>query len=150
MEISKGATIPRGLRDGAPTLVGIVVTAGVLATGCSSSGNGDAGTSGGNTVTVTISGYTFSPDPVVVPPGAILAFKNTDNTAHTATSEAAAGLFMNGQVDGGFTFDTASIGPNAIATLTVPSTIASGTLQPYFCTFHKGMMANPNPVIQIQ
>jgi plastocyanin len=99
---------------------------------------------------VTISSFRFAPDPIVVPAGATITFKNTDSTAHTATSEAASGDFTPGQVSGGFTFDTSNIGGGAMATMTVPSTVASGTVQPYYCKNHLGAMANPNPTIHVQ
>jgi plastocyanin len=146
------------LRDGHAVVLGVLVAAlGVGAAGCSSSSGSDGGTSGGTTggttggtFTVTISSFRFSPDPLVVPAGATITFKNTDSTAHTATSEAASGNFTPGEVSGGFTFDTMNIGSGAMATVTVPANIASGTVQPYYCNNHRAGMANPNPTIHVQ
>jgi plastocyanin len=122
----------------------------VGAAGCSTSGN-MGGTTGGN-FTVTIdSTRTFSPDPLIVPAGATVTFKNTDTSLHTATSEPSAGSYDAGQAPGGFTFDTGSIaGSNGTAMITIPATVASGAIQPYFCGNHQSMMMNPNPTIHIR
>jgi plastocyanin len=151
----------RALGGDSARLAILLIAFSAATSGCNSGGGSDGGTTGGTTTagttggttggyTVTISSYTFAPDPIVVPAGATITFKNMDSMVHTATSEAAAGNYVKDQVDGGFTFDTTSINVGASAMVTVPSTIASGTVQPYFCTNHKSAMANPNPTIHIQ
>jgi plastocyanin len=137
------ASVERPGRFGVVLLVFVAV-----ASACSSGSTSDGGgTTGG--YTVTISQYTFSPDPIDVPAGATITFKNMDTLSHTATSEADAGVYDGGQAPGGFTFDTALIPGGATATLTVPASIAAGTVQPYFCNVHTSMMANPNPTIHV-
>jgi plastocyanin len=124
-----------------------------MAVGCSSSGTGDGGTTTGGTggaLTVTITNFAFSPPALTVPPGATVTFVNAGSSPHTATSQAAPDMFVNGQADGGFTFDTATIAVGASATVTVPATIASGTVQPFFCKIHTSMMMPPNPTLIIQ
>jgi plastocyanin len=98
---------------------------------------------------VTISAYTFSPDPLVVPAGATVTVTNTDTVEHTAISEAAANDFTNAAAPGGWTFGVI-LNPGETQSFVVPTTIASGTVQPYYCSVHKSMMANPNPTLQIQ
>jgi plastocyanin len=120
-------------------------------TGGSTTGTSGGSTTGGGTVaTITISNYTFSPDPLSVAPGTVITVNNTDTVVHTTTSEAAAGNYTSGQANPGFLFDTGDIPAHGSATFTVPSTTASGTIQNYFCDKHKGMMANPNPEIVVE
>ena len=131
-----------------------ILTFGIVALAACSSGSSPGGTTTGGTggYTVTISNYTFSPDPIVVPAGATITVKNEDATsAHTATSEASAGSYAPGQASpNGFTFDTGNIDGGTMATISVPASVPSGTRQPYYCGLHQGMMNNPDPVIQVQ
>jgi plastocyanin len=123
----------------------------VFAACSSGSSGGTSGTTGG--YTITISGYKFSPDPLVVPAGATITVQNQDvssTSTHTCSSEASAGIYDGGVAPGGFFFDTGNIDAGTSATISVPAGLASGTKQPYFCHQHTGMMLNPDPVIQIQ
>ncbi len=125
---------------------------GVLAiAACSSGGPPNGTTTGPSGPTITISNFTFSPDPLVVAAGSTVTVINTDTVnEHTATSEAAAGLFVKAQADGGFLFDSNNIPTGSSATITIPAGLPSGTIQPYFCEQHTSMMKNPNPTIQIK
>jgi plastocyanin len=133
-------------------LVGI----GLGLAGCTSASQDCSGTTGGVPVVpdggilVTIHNKTFAPDPVLAHAGSTIVFSNQDGCYHTVTSEAKAGDFVNGAAPGGWTFDLGHVLPGTSATLTVPSTIASGTVQPWFCNNHTSMMANPNPTIHVQ
>jgi plastocyanin len=117
--------------------------------GGSSGGSSSGGTTGGAMYTVTISNYTFSPDPITVPAGATIVFNNTDAFNHSATSQAAAGNYTNAAAPGGWSFDVVPH-PGMSASITVPSGIATGTVQPYFCGFHTSMMHPPSPTIHVQ
>ena len=134
----------------------LVFTFGILALAACSSGGSPSGTTTGTGggFTITISNYQFSPDPIVVPAGATITVVNDDTkstSTHTATSEAAVGNYMPGQVStNGFTFDTGNIDAGTSATISVPAGIPSGTKQPYYCQEHKSMMQNPDPVIEIK
>jgi hypothetical protein len=123
---------------------------------CSSGDSSNGTTTGPSPNTITISNFTFNPDPLVVPASSTVTTVtviNTDPTnVHTATSEAAANDFpQHAQAaDGGFVFDTNNIPTGSSATFTVPAGLPSGTIQPYFCVQHTNMMKNPNPTIQIK
>ena len=130
----------------------------VLALACGSSGGtggttgGGGGTTGGTggSTTITISNFKFSPDPITVAAGSTITVVNSDSATHSATCEAAAKAYTKGQATAGFTFDTNLIQAGGTATITVPTGIASGTSQPYFCSHHTSGMSNPDPVIKIQ
>ncbi len=142
--------------------IGLAVTA-MLAMACSSSTSGTTGTGSGTTGsssgttggsssgnTVSISNFTFAPANITVPAGATITFTNTDTAPHTATSEAAVGDYTNAAAAGGWSFDTGNIAQNTSMTVTVPTGLASGTVQHYFCNVHKAHMDNPDPTITIQ
>jgi len=118
------------------------------ASSASSSASSSTSDAGGQ-LTITISGFTFSPNPITVPAGATVTIINSDTTAHTATSEAAAASYTVGTAPNGFSFN-ASLGAGATGTISVPAGLASGTVQPYFCSIHKAMMQDPNPTIVIE
>jgi len=128
----------------------LVSALGFLTLVACSSGSSPSGTSGG--LTITIAKYTFSPDPLVAPAGSTITVINNDvGTAHTATSEAMAASYAKGQASpNGFTFDTGQLDGGGTTTITIPAGVPSGTVQPYFCQIHQGMMDNPNPTIKIQ
>jgi plastocyanin len=118
--------------------------------GGSSTGSSSGGSTGGVTYTVTITSFAFSPDPITVPAGATITVINSDNTTHSATSETAAGEYINAAATpGGWSFDT-NVPAGGSGTISVPASITSGTNQPYYCTYHLSHMQNPNPVIHIQ
>ncbi len=50
--------------------------------------------------------------------------------------------------DGGFAFDTGQF--MGTTTVTIPTGVASGTVQPFFCTVHTAHMKDPNPTLVIQ
>ncbi|MHB8417173.1 MAG: plastocyanin/azurin family copper-binding protein [Myxococcales bacterium] len=146
-------TLARTLFIGSLAVAFAACSSGGGADGGTSSGGASGGSNGGSggTVTVTISNFQYSPDPVTVAAGSTITFVNNDGHPHTATSEAAAKSYTNGHAPNGFSFDTGQIAANGgSATVTVPASVASGTSQPYYCTNHKGSMTNPDPVIKIQ
>ncbi len=145
--------------------VALVSALGVLglAAACSSGGSPSGTTSGatsgttsgtGGGLTITISNYKFSPDPLIAPAGSTITVVNDDTkstSTHTCTSEATAGSYDGGQASpNGFFFDTGNIDAGTSATITIPAGVPSGTKQPYFCKQHTSMMSNPDPIIQIQ
>ena len=118
---------------------------------CSSGDSSNGTTTGASGPTITISNFTFTPDNLVVAAGSTVTVMNTDTTTvHTATSEAAAGLYVKAAADGGFLFDTNNIPTSGSATFTVPAGLPSGLVLPYFCEQHTSMMTNANPTIQIK
>jgi plastocyanin len=124
-----------------------ISTLGILALAACSSGGTPDGTTGGATIMIT--NYHFIPDPLIVGAGATVTITNTDKDQHTATSEASAESYVMGAVPNGFTFSTTLDGGDTVI-LTIPTGVPSGTKQPYFCQNHKGMMFNPDPIIQIK
>jgi plastocyanin len=118
--------------------------------GTPDSGVPDSGTpdAGGNVVTITISGFAYSPASVNVAPGSTIRFVNNDSTAHTATTEAAADDFTPGGA-GNVQFDSSTIaaGGNS-GDIPIPANAVSGTTVHYYCNIHKGAMAQGELVIQ--
>ena len=97
-----------------------------MSTRCSKSYNNNTGNNpppGGTSVTVTISGMTFSPASLSVKTGTTVVWKNNDVSVHTATS------------DDGSTFNTGNIAVGYSGSITISKT---GTY-PYHCTLHSGM-----------
>jgi plastocyanin len=131
--------------------IGIAVFGSLAVSACSSSGSpGMSPTVGvGAGPTITIDSFTFSPNPLTVAAGSTIDVVNNDTAPHTATSEAAAADYVAGMAKGGFSFN-ASVAAGGHATITVPSGVASGTKQPFFCNIHKSMMSDPDPVIIIK
>lgn len=120
--------------------------------GTPDSGTPDSGTpdAGGNVVTVTISGFAYSPVSVNAKPGDTIHFVNNDSMAHTATSETADNDFTPGSA-GNVQFDTGSIaGGGGTVDIPIPSNATSGTTVPYYCAIHTSGMATPNGHISIQ
>jgi plastocyanin len=95
----------------------------VIVTGTGSDGGGTSATpSAGTGDALTISNFTFGPDPIVVPIGTTVTVTNRDDTAHTLTAK-----------DG--SFDTGEIGGGQTATITLDR---AGTYA-YFCDIHQYM-----------
>ena len=116
------------------------------------------GSTGGGTVTttgnpaptgfvITISGLAYSPVSLSVPPGATITVVNNDNMLHSVTSEASPGAFVRGGV-AGISFDTGEFSSGQ-RTIQIPSTAASGTVVPFYCTAHLSTMATPTGSITI-
>lgn len=127
----------------------LAVALGVLAVGCGDDGGSapDSGTAG---VTLTFSsGFGFSPSELTVDPGTVITVKNEDSTPHTATSEAADDDFTPGGV-GGVEFDTSTVPSGGSAQITLPASAPSGTVIPFYCEIHKGMMVPANGHITIR
>jgi plastocyanin len=82
----------------------------------------------GPAVTLTIAGFAYAPDPLVVPAGSSVAVTNQDGSAHTVTSGTRAAP------DGRFDLDVEA---SASASLAAPP---PGTYV-YFCDIHPGMKA---------
>jgi plastocyanin len=95
---------------------------------------------------ITISGYTFSPLDLRVPPGATVTVLNDDGMPHSVTSEARPSAFTPGSVSG-ISFDTGQF--TGTKTFAVASTATAGTVIPYYCTVHTSTMVTPNGTITI-
>jgi cytochrome c oxidase subunit 2 len=97
---------------------------------------GASGGAGGAAVTVVMplgssaatAGKGYDPDPVTVPAGGTVIWKNDDNALHTATSGNAATATPDGKFDTGYITAKQSSKP-----ITMPT--QSGEI-PYFCTLH--------------
>lgn len=95
---------------------------------------------------ITIFNMRYSPLNLDAPPGATVTVINDDGVEHSVTSEASANAFTFGSV-AGISFDT---GPfTGTKSFSLPSNAPNGTVIPYFCTVHKGMMNTPNGSITI-
>lgn len=79
--------------------------------------------SGSSTLTTTA----YSPNPVSVPVGGTVTWRNNDNTTHTSTAN-------------GGSFDSGTIAPGASFSRTFPT---AGSF-PYHCTLHPGMVGTVN------
>jgi plastocyanin len=105
---------------------------------------------GGTTTTpvtefvITIHNFRFDPEDLVVPAGATVTVRNMDSTPHSVTSQAKEDDYVKGSV-AGISFDTGVFGLGT-RTFTVPTTAASGTVVPYFCTVHTADMANDGEI----
>jgi plastocyanin len=96
-------------------------------------------------ISISITARTFSPQNLEVPAGATVVVQNNDSEGHSVTSQATAGAFSPGSVNG-ISFDTGVfMGKSSI---TIPDTAQVGTVIPYFCTNHLSMMAN-QPTITV-
>lgn len=125
-----------------------LVVGGLLA-GCGSGSSGAApspppsspGTDGGGggQAVITISAYAYSPTHLIVNPGDTVTVMNGDSAPHSVTSEASAGNYTRGSVNG-VSFDTGAF--TGTRSFTIPSTAPHGTVVPYYCTVHGAMMAN--------
>ena len=93
-----------------------------------------------------ISSLSFSPVNLTVPPGATVIVANDDPMPHSVTSEASIGAFAPGPVSG-VSFDTGEFTGQTY--FVIPSTAPDGTVIPYYCTVHKGVMNTPNGSITI-
>jgi plastocyanin len=110
------------------------------------------GTGGGapsvqtQTFELTIANMAFSPVNLEVPPGATVTVVNEDSFVHSVTSEAAAGAFTPGSVDG-ISFDTGAF--TGQKSFVIPSSALDGAVIPYYCSVHLGAMATPTGTITI-
>lgn len=96
--------------------------------------------------TITIQGMRFSPTTLQVAPGAVVTVRNLDGMAHSVTSQATPGAFVAGGV-AGIAFDTGAF--VGTASFTIPATAAVGTVIPFFCSTHSGLMVTPNGEIRV-
>ena len=96
---------------------------------------------------ITITGMTFTPLNLNVPPGATVTVKNDDTMPHSVTSEAKALAFTPGSV-GGVQFDT-GIFSGGQKTFTIPANAVEKAVVPYYCRNHQGAMATPTGTITI-
>ncbi len=133
------------MRRGACSLLAVLGVA-AAACGSSSTAPAPAPVPQGPGFFITISGMAFSPLNLHVPPGATVTVLNQDGILHSVTSESSPNAFTPGSV-GGVSFDTGQF--TGTKTFTIPGTAASGTVIPYFCTFHRNTMATPNGSITI-
>lgn len=123
----------------------IAVAAGAAGMGGCGGGSSDDGNGLPPGYYITVSGMTFSPANLVVPPGAtvnVLA-----SVEHSVTSEAAPGNFTPGAVSD-ISFDTGIfVGQRSFV---IPSTAAEGTVIPYYCRNHLGSMTPQNGTITVR
>ena len=115
------------------TVAGVALLTLVLAVACggynpTSPTTQNNGGGGGASNTVTIAGFSYSPNPVTVAVGNSLAFRNTDSVAHTATGDSGS-------------FDTGVIAPGATSNAITMSTAGDFT---YHCQIHPNMVATVN------
>ncbi len=89
------------------------------------------------TGTVTISGNTFWPTVISVPPGGTVAIHNQDPYAHTFTSEAAQNNYTPGGA-GNVSFDTGSF--TGTTSVTIPANAVVGTNVWFYCKIHTTAM----------
>lgn len=95
---------------------------------------------------ITISSRAFYPANLAVPPGATVTVINDDSVSHSVTSEAVPNSFTPGSVSG-ISFDTGVF--TGDQSFTVVASAANGTVVPYYCRVHMGMMTPPNGTITI-
>ena len=118
--------------------VSMSVILGLFITGCGSSSNSTmtpttpSPTPSGSSVTIVsgaefLTSTAFSPNPINVSVGTTVTWVNTDNTAHTATSNT-----------GAFNTGTIAAGGQASKQFTTAGSF------PYHCSFHPGMVATIN------
>lgn len=126
-------------------VLSIAVVAGMaVAWGCGGSSSNDNRLGPG--FYISISGMSFSPLDLPVPPGATVTVVNPA-MEHSVTSETTAGAFTLGAVNG-VSFDTGVfIGQKSF---TIPSSATEGTVIPYFCRNHLGTMTTPTGTITIR
>lgn len=130
----------------------VLLAAASLAAACGGSSNsgmvnttstsdGGTGSDGGAaSITIHIRGLAFSPENPSAPPGATVTVVNDDSpTVHSMTSEATAGTFTPGAV-AGVSFDTGLF--TGTRSFTIPSTAVTGTVIPFYCRNHLGMMVD--------
>lgn len=120
--------------------------AGLASCGGSSSGSGNVGGGGTPGFFIVIQGLAYSPATLSVPPGATVTVMNRDAMPHSVTSESMPGAFTPGAVSG-VQFDSGAA--TGTFTFQVPANAPEGTVIPYYCTVHKGVMATPNASIKI-
>ncbi|HEX8908182.1 MAG TPA: hypothetical protein VF805_03205 [Anaeromyxobacteraceae bacterium] len=112
----------------------------VNTTSTSDGGTGADGGTTATTVTVHIRNLAFSPENPSAPAGATVDVVNDDSpTVHSMTSEATAGSYTPGAV-GGVSFDTGLF--TGTRSFTIPSTAVTGTVIPFYCRNHLGMMVD--------
>lgn len=114
------------------------------------SGGGGGGAVGGGGQSgnlITISAFAFSPQNLTVPAGATVQIVNDDSgIPHTVTSSVTSESFSPGAVNG-VSFDSGDVA--AQGQIQIPASAPSGTVIPYYCRVHLGMMVN-RPTITVQ
>jgi plastocyanin len=95
---------------------------------------------------ITISGMSFSPLDLHVPPGATVTVVNQDSEVHSVTSAASPNTFVAGAVSG-VSFDTGLF--TGTATFTIPAGAPDGTVIPFFCRSHLATMSTPNGTLTV-
>lgn len=99
-------------------------------------------------MTISIQNFTFSPLNLTVMPGQTVNVVNMDGSMpHSVTSEATAGAFTPGAVNG-VSFDTGAF--TGTASFVIPPNAPHGTVIPFYCTVHRQAMRTPNGTITVQ
>lgn len=100
----------------------------------------------GNTIKIT--GFSFDPVNIGVAPGTTITVFNLDGSPHSVTSQAKEGNFTFGKVND-IGFDTGEFTtPNK--SFIIPPNAVPGTVIPYYCTVHKGLMKTKNGYVTVQ
>ncbi len=120
--------------------------AGAAIVACGSSSSAPAASQQAPGFSITISGLSFSPLDLHVPPGATVTVVNRDGMIHSVTSEASPNSFVHAAASG-VSFDTGQF--TGSRTFTIPANAPNGAVVPYFCTSHLGTMVTPNGTITI-
>lgn len=90
-------------------------------------GGGGGGGAVAADVTITISGFAFSPSSASVKAGQTVAWRNADSVSHTATADGSGG------------FDTGNIAPGATSG---PIKMSAAGSFAYHCAIHPNMVAS--------
>lgn len=101
----------------------LAVVAGACGGDSDTAGTATPAGPGGGGMTLTIKDFTFSPEPLKVPKGAVVKVTNEDDAAHTVTA------------DDGRAFDTGSLGQGDSKEITLSE---AGEF-PYHCSIHDYM-----------
>lgn len=107
-------------------------------------GTGELCPSDAGVPTIAISGFSYSPQSLTVDAGETIRVCNFDYAKHSVTSQSAPGSYTPGGVNG-VTFNTGVFAGER--RFTIPATAPSGTVVPYYCTLHPGMMGNDGQIV---
>jgi plastocyanin len=95
-------------------------------------------------VDLIIRNYSFIPQDLVVAPGTTIRVVNEDPVPHSVTSQTAPAQYVPGSAFG-VQFDT---GPfTGETTIYIPANALSGAIIPYYCSGHRGQMANDGEIV---
>jgi plastocyanin len=122
-----------------------IAASGVALAACGAT-PGPAGS--GDTFLIQISSFRFIPQDLTVPPGATIIVENDDPIPHSVTSEASAGAFTPGAVQG-VSFDTGQFS-SGLTAFRIPASAADGTVVPFYCSVHAAAMITPEGSVTVR